>query len=131
MKTSEQNLALVRTAYDAFAKGDVDTLRAMYTDDTVWHTPGNSPFNSEYKGADGVLGYFTQLFELSGGSFKVEPEQMYGDDERVVVLERVTGSRHGRHVDFRDVVVYEIRDGKFATMTQFEQDVKILDAFWA
>ena len=92
---SKQNLAherLVRTAYEAFAKGDLDTLRTLNAEDSVWHTPGISPFNTEYKSVDGVMAYFTQLFELTEGTIKVEPEHMYGDDERVVVLEHVTAS---------------------------------------
>lgn len=131
---SKQNLAherLVRTAYEAFAKGDLDTLRTLNTEDSVWHTPGISPFNTEYKGVDGVMAYFTQLFELTEGSIKVEPEHMYGDDERVVVVQRVTASRHGKRIDFHDVLVFEIRVGKLHEITQYELDVKTLETFWA
>jgi ketosteroid isomerase-like protein len=134
MRMSKQNLAherLVRTAYEAFAKGDLDTLRTLNSEDSVWHTPGISPFNTEYKSVDGVMAYFTQLFELTEGTIKVEPEHMYGDDERVVVLEHVTASRHGKHIDFHDVLVFEIRDGKLHEITQYELDVKALETFWA
>ncbi|HET6963271.1 MAG TPA: nuclear transport factor 2 family protein, partial [Acidimicrobiales bacterium] len=108
----EANLTLVRSAYEAFGKGDFDTLRTLMADDVVWHTPGIYPFEVDYKGVDGVLGYFTKLFELTDGTIRVEPEHMLADDDRVVVLERVTGTRLGHHIDFHDVVVYEISGGK-------------------
>lgn len=127
----EANLTLVRSAYEAFGKGDFDTLRTLLADDVVWHTPGVHPFEVDYKGVEGILAYFTKLFELTDGTIKVEPEHMYADDERVVVLERVTGSRHGHHIDFHDVIVYEIRDGKQTAVTQYEVDVKALESFWA
>ncbi len=131
---TKQNLAherLVRTAYEAFGKGDLDTLRTLNAEDSVWHTSGIGPFNTEYKGVDGVMAYFTQLFELTEGTIKVEPQHMYGDDERVVVLQHVTASRHGKHIDFHDVLVFEIRDGTLHEITQYELDVKALGTFWA
>lgn len=127
----EHNLELVRSAYDAFSRGDLATVRAMYTDATVWRTPGFGPFDAEYKGADEVIRYLTELFERSEGTFKVVPEFMYGDDERVVVLERYTMSRLGRHAELDDVIVYEISDGKFTVITQYEVDIKALEEFWA
>jgi ketosteroid isomerase-like protein len=33
---------LVRSGYDAFAKGDIDTLRALLDPEVVWHQPGRS-----------------------------------------------------------------------------------------
>jgi ketosteroid isomerase-like protein len=37
------NEELVRRGFDAFSKGDVDTLRALFDPDAVWHVPGRSP----------------------------------------------------------------------------------------
>ncbi len=127
----EENLTLVRSAYEAFGKGDFVTLRTLLADDVVWHTPGIYPFQVDYKGPDGVIEYFTELFALTDGTIRVEPEQMFADEDRVVVLERVTGTRGGHHIDFHDVIVYEISGGKQSAVTQYEVDVKALESFWA
>ena len=36
------NEEVVRSGYEAFAKGDIDTLRALLDPDVVWHQPGRS-----------------------------------------------------------------------------------------
>ncbi len=120
----EDNLKLVRSGYEAFAKGDFETLRSILAPDILWHTPGIAPFEADYKGVEAVLGYFTKLFELTDGTIKVELEHMYGDDDRVVVLQRVSGFRNGTYVELRDVVVYEITDGRESVVANYEVDLE-------
>jgi ketosteroid isomerase-like protein len=36
------NEDLIRRGYDAFSRGDMDTLRALFHPDIVWHAPGRS-----------------------------------------------------------------------------------------
>ncbi len=123
----EANLALVRSGYEAFGKGDFETLKTIFAPDILWHGPGIVGFESDYKGVESVLGYFTKLFELTDGTIRVDIEHMYADDDRVVVLELVSGTRHGVHVEFRDVVVYEITDGVETAATQFEVDLNAIE----
>jgi ketosteroid isomerase-like protein len=127
----EENLARVGRGFKAFQEGDMGTIRELNDENTVWRTPGIGPFKAEYKGAEGVIEYLTQLFDLSGGTIKVEAEQMYGDDDHVVVLDHITASRNGKDIDFRDVLVYEFADGKVRSITQYELDEKELADFWA
>jgi ketosteroid isomerase-like protein len=35
--TESQNLAVVRRGYEAFAKGDVETLKALFSANADWH----------------------------------------------------------------------------------------------
>jgi uncharacterized protein len=37
------NEELVRRDYDAFAKGDMDTVRELFDPELVWRFPGRSP----------------------------------------------------------------------------------------
>ncbi len=127
----EANLAHVLSAYEAFRAGDLDALRGKFAEDAVWQTPGLGRIEPTYKGIDGVMTYLTLMFELTDGTIRVEPEHMYADDDRVVVLERVSASRGDENIEFHDVVVYEIRDGKTVEATQYEVEAKTLDLFWA
>jgi ketosteroid isomerase-like protein len=36
------NEDLIRRGYDAFSRGDMDTLLELYHPDIVWHAPGRS-----------------------------------------------------------------------------------------
>src|SRR5262249_28674879 len=41
--TAEANGALIRGAYDAFARGDVQGALAAFAEDILWHVPGRGP----------------------------------------------------------------------------------------
>jgi ketosteroid isomerase-like protein len=64
------NEELLRQAFDAFAKGDVDTLRAQMDQDAVWHTPGRNLISGDYRGVEAILGFFAKIAELTGGTFR-------------------------------------------------------------
>jgi ketosteroid isomerase-like protein len=44
------NEELVRSAFDAFAKGDVDTLRESMDQDAVWYVPGRNQLSGDHRG---------------------------------------------------------------------------------
>ena len=58
----------VRSAFDAFAKGDVDTLRESMDQDAVWYVPGRNQFSGDHRGVDAILGFFGKTMGLSGGT---------------------------------------------------------------
>ena len=127
----EANVVLLKRAYAAFSKGDLDTIRDISTEDCVWRTPGYPHFEAEYKGRDGIIQYLTKLVELTDGTFKVEPTAFMADDDQVMVLSHVTASRLGRLLDAHAVHVYDVHDGKVFETTEFVSEPKKLEAFWA
>ena len=62
----------VRRGYEAFGRGDMDTLRSIMTPDVVQSVPGKSQVSGDHKGVDSVLGYYGTLFELTGGTLKAD-----------------------------------------------------------
>jgi ketosteroid isomerase-like protein len=65
------NEELLRRGYDAFSKGDVETLRQVFAQDAVFHEPGRNPVSGDYHGIDQMLAFFGTLAERSGGTFRV------------------------------------------------------------
>lgn len=132
MKVREKNLALAARGYELFSKADLDGLRReIFTEDAIWRTAGYGRFDLEYKGVDAVMGYFTELAELTGGTFKAEPLHILADDERAVVIQRVTGTREDRLLDTLMLLVFEIRDDKVYEVTQYVPEAKTHEVFWA
>jgi ketosteroid isomerase-like protein len=60
------NEELVRRAFDTFASGDVETLRGLMDQDSVWHAPGRNPLAGDHRGVEAILGYFAKTMELTG-----------------------------------------------------------------
>ena len=126
------NEELVRKGYEAFGRGDMDTLRnEIFAPDTVWHASGNSPIAGDYTGIDEVLGFFGQLFERSGGTFKVELHDVLANDEHAVSLNLGTAEREGRRLEDKGILVQHIKDGKVGESWLHSADPQAFDEFWS
>src|SRR5205807_7657374 len=108
------NVALLRKGYEAFVKGDMDTLNGLFTDDIIWHEGGRGPLAGDYKGKEQVFGLLGKLFELSEGTIKVEVHDILANDEHAVALVTISASRKGRSFSGTSVDVFHVRDGKAA-----------------
>jgi len=116
------NADLVRRGYDAFSKGDLQTLREVFAPDVVWHSPGHNQLAGDYQGVDAVLGFFGRTMELTGGAFRVELLDVVANDEHAVGLHAVHAERGGRTLDDRNTLVFHVRDGRATEVWQFWAD---------
>ena len=52
---AQANAALIKSAYDAFSRGDTQSVFAVFAEDILWHVPGRGPpfcGNSEKRGPE-------------------------------------------------------------------------------
>ena len=131
--SAQSNAALMRHGYDAFSRGDMDTLRnELFGPDIVWHQGGRNQTAGDYRGADEVLGLFGKLFQLTDGTFRVEIQDLLTSDERVVVLARVDAQRAGKAIKNGDYVhVCRFKDGKLSEAWIVNADPYEIDDFFA
>jgi ketosteroid isomerase-like protein len=78
------NLDTARSSYAAFARGDLEALKEMLSEDSTWFTSDELPLGGETQGRDAILGNFTQI-PNHWSSFSVEPEEFIDAGEWVVV----------------------------------------------
>jgi len=125
------NVDLLNRGYDAFDKGDLETIRGLFADDIVFHVPGRSQVAGDYRGIDEVFTFFGKLIELTGGTFKVERHTVLADDEHGTVLVRVTAERDGKSLSVNSVDVHHIKDGKVTEFWTFTDDLYTEDEFFS
>jgi ketosteroid isomerase-like protein len=125
---NEDNL---RKGYDAFIKGDIDTVMTLLTDDILWHVPGRNPLSDDYSGKEEVGGFFGKLMELSNGTFQVEVHDVLANDEHAVGLVKLSAERDGKTLQSNDVHVWHVRDGKFSEFWAQPSDQYEFDEFWS
>ncbi|MEX2394357.1 MAG: nuclear transport factor 2 family protein [Actinomycetota bacterium] len=125
------NAAIARESYEAFARGDLQTVGQNITDDVVWHVGGRSPVAGDYKGQDEVFGLFGRLFELSEGTLKLDVHDILADDDHAVALVTMSADRNGKHLDMRSVHVMNIQEGRTREFWAFDEDQAADDAFWS
>ncbi len=109
----EENLEKAKKAYAAFSDGDAEGAMESMSDEIEWITPGNSEISGTLKGKEKVGEFWSKLADKD---FSTSPEYWFADDDRVVVLTRI--SVDGEKADTVDVLTYE--DGelvKFQTAT--------------
>ena len=125
------NATLLRKGYEAFGKGDMATLTDLFSEDVVWHLPGNNQLSGVHRGRDAVFAIFAKTVELSGGSFKVELHDVLANDEHAVALTRGAASREGRQLRSLDTDVYHMSNGKVTEFWSFPEDQRLTDEFWS
>jgi ketosteroid isomerase-like protein len=125
------NEEIVRSGFDAFAKGDVDTLRQLFDQDAIWHVPGRSPISGDHRGLDAILGFLARTMELTGGTFRADVHDVVANDEHAVALYVTRGEREGRTLESRDVLVSHIRNGKLAEAWLLSADLYTVDEFFS
>ena len=130
--TVEENLDLVRRGYAAFVAGDTDTLTELWAPDVVHAVPGSSPISGAHKGTAAVLTMYGQLAELSGGSVRIELEDVLSDGaDRVIAIHRAHAVRNDQTLSAREALLFTIADGKVAEIQDFFADIASVDAFWS
>lgn len=115
------NGELIQEGFEAFAKGDMDTIAGLFADDIVWHAPGTSALSGEFRGKDEVFASFVRLREVTEGTFEQEIHAILADDEHVVVL---TGSTFDKPRPFsgQTVFIWHVRDGKAVECWAIQKD---------
>ena len=129
---TDTNEDLVRRGYQAFADGDMDTLRSMFAPDAVHVATGNNPLAGEYRGVDAILGYYGKLFELSDGTFAAELQNVRSEgDDTVVATHRDKGQRGDKTLDQDEELTFTISNGKLTRLVENHSDQAAYDAFWS
>jgi ketosteroid isomerase-like protein len=126
------NVERARQGYEAFAKGDMDTVGELFADDIVWHAGGNNILSGDYKGKEAVFGLLGRFVQETGGSVSQEIHDILANDEHVVVLLQTSAERNGVRVEQRAVdIMHADADGRIAEFWRFFEDQAAVDAMWS
>jgi ketosteroid isomerase-like protein len=128
----DQYMALVRRGYVAFNSGDFDTLRSILAHDVVQHVPGTSQVAGAYKGIDAVLAYYGKLAEVTGGQFRADLIDVFGDGQgHVTALHQVTATRDGVTRVSRGTILFTFLGDRATDLLEMHADLPGDDAFFA
>ena len=125
------NTAIIRKAYNDFAKGDIPAVLETFDASISWHVPGHSPLSGDYKGHNEVVGFFKHTMELSGGVFGIEVHHVLAEDDVVVALVTVKAERNGQSAAFPEVHVWRLVNAKATEFREFQGDEQTEDRFWS
>ena len=125
------NAPLIKSGYDAFARGDLQGAFAVFAEDILWHVPGRGPLSRDYRGHAEVVGFFQHSMELSRGTFRIQVDDILAKGDRVVVLCIESAQRGDRSWSSPQVHVWTLKDGRATVFWQYQGDQQTEDEFWS
>jgi hypothetical protein len=126
------NVARVRDAYGAFAKGDLNAALVDLADDAVFHFKGEGVLSGDHKGRAAIEKALIGGFELTGGTQKFDISGVFADDRHAAVVLRETATRNdGATLDIEEVHVLAFdADGKITDLWDLPTDHDVHNRFF-
>lgn len=128
---AQENGELVRSGYEAFSKGDMETIANIFAPDIRWNISGRNLISGTYNGQEETFAFFGKLMEQTDGTFTVGVHDVLASDDHVVVLAKESASRNGKSLDSDDVHVWHLANGKAVEFWGISKDQHEVDEFWA
>lgn len=132
--TEQQNLEIIRNAYAAFGRNDIDAVLAQLTDDAVWEMPGPSqiPYAGIFHGKAGVSEFF-RLLAQTDDIEAFEPQRFFAGGDMVVALGRYAArvKANGNHAEASWVHTFTLKGGKVARFCEYLDTAKYSQAYEA
>ncbi|APE22869.1 MULTISPECIES: nuclear transport factor 2 family protein [Streptomyces] len=122
---------VVHRGYEAFARGDMETLGSLMVSDCTHHSPGSSQMSGHFKGVSNVLDHYKRLMDLTHGTFRVELQGVYADGRgHAMSVHRWHGDRGNRGIEMQGGLFFTIVGGKITDIDECVEDIDEADAFW-
>ena len=126
------NATRVRDLFAAFERADLPTILATIPENAVWHFPGRrGKLAGSHRGRDAILGFLAAVAGLTGGSFRVDLEDVVANDDHAIALFRGHGERDGKVLDNPTCLKMRIVDGRIVEVWEFVWDLFAVDDFWS
>jgi len=128
--SAQKNVQIVKDAYAAFGRGDIQGLLALFADDIEWIIPGEWPLAGTYRRRAGVAGLFQKVSEMLEISF-LETREFVAQGDRVLVVcfsgGRVTGTN--RTYEHHEVLAFTVLNGKVTNVREYIDTLALARSF--
>jgi ketosteroid isomerase-like protein len=126
---SQENIELVRRGIEAFNRHDVEGMKATCTPDFELVPLRAAMEGTTYKGPDAIAEAFRD-FDESWEELRYDIEDILVAGDRVVAITRLRGRgrQSGVSIDQAVALMFNVRDGKAASMRSYSDVDAALEA---
>lgn len=130
-----RNTTVVKDAYAAFSRGDIQTLLSKLADDVIWvavyGAGSHVPTAGERRGKAAVAEFFKQVAENINFS-RFEPKEFIATGDKVVALGHYTATTPSKKsFDSDFAMVFTLRNGQVTRFQEFCDSAAINAAYAA
>ena len=127
------NLATVRTVYDAFGRGDIQTILDGCAPNIQWHSGGTRedfPAFGPRTGLDGVKSFFKDVADNNQFSL-FEPRDFFANGDKVVAIGHytMTQKKTGKPVDSDWAHIFTFKGGKCVAWRELNDGAAFYKAY--
>jgi ketosteroid isomerase-like protein len=125
------NETLIRNAFNAFMRGDVEAARSVFDPNVIWRVSGRGALSGEFRGFEEVVRWGGQLFERSGGTIREELHEVVANDSVAFQWVTYTATRGNTSIEDESVNVFRIQKGKVVECQVYFAKTEEFDRFWS
>ena len=128
---AQENKQVVQQIYAAYARGDVQGVLALLSEEIEWVSSGEGlPYAGTYRGHAGMA----SLFEKLAGEVEIaafEPREFIAEGDRVLVVgwERGKVKATNRGYEFHWVTAFTVRNGKITNIQEYTDTLAVAKAY--
>jgi ketosteroid isomerase-like protein len=123
-------LATTQRLVVALARHDIEATRACFTEDFVFHVPGDSRVSGDRHGWNEYLELLGLARNLSHSTFRSETLDLLVGKHRIIVLQRETAERDGKRLDHKAFYLLDFDGDLIASVRAAYEDQALLREFW-
>ena len=118
---SQENVEVIRTAYEAFDRGDLEAVSRLHARTIEWQTSVEDPDAATHRGRAAVRRYIEGYMETFPRLRADLEECVEAGGDRVLATVRYTGRARasGMDMDWRQWLIYTIEDGMIVRSAEY------------
>ena len=134
--SESRNVQVVKDAFAAFLRGDVNSILALVDDSVEWHAvkgaEGVAPHAGLRRGRAAVAQFFQQVASTIEFT-KFEPREFIAQGDQVAVVGDYTGKlkANGGTLTSDWVMVFTVRDGRVVHFREWTDSAQLVRAYGA
>jgi ketosteroid isomerase-like protein len=117
------NVAVLRTGYEAFAKGDIQTVLGLFDPQIEWNEAEHVTYwnGSTLRGTQAVVDEVFSRIPKDFDGFRIDIRRMVASGDTVLVESRyrATSKSTGKPLDAQVAHVWDFRNGKVVRFQQY------------
>ena len=104
----------------------------VWITEAVWRFPGRrGKLAGTHRGRAGVMEFLMKVPVLTGGTFRLELEDILANDSNAVAIFRGSAQRGGKTLDNPTALCMKMREGRVTEVWEFVWDLNHVEDFWA